>query len=420
MQLPKISTVKPYVYIFLILFFVFNVLLSAVYSIKSQKLEGNVIQSLRILEKENKYLNLFPFVSENIYKCQAFAFENYIDKVMIDKMVPHDMSLNPWQAALDMNHYSRYWHGYCVIMRPLMIIFNYSQLRLLNIFLLTACTVVAAILLARALSNQVSLAFLAAVIAVKSFIVPFCLSLSLMFYVFFVFLFIFIFMGKYINNPICESKYFSYYIFLLGGATSFIDLLTTPLLPVGMLIAIGCIWDYEKYSILTRPWKIIQFFFIWATGYVGIWLAKWMVATIILEKNIIYDAIKTVYFRVHGEVPKLNLKVDSFLALKHNLWCVISPFDAAQSLLITLLFVLTLIFLLQKGLRSININFYKDYRLYWTLLLIGCTPFLWTLVIANHSQIHGWFTYRIYCITIFIILYIFLKNINSSSRKAVG
>lgn len=420
MQLLQISEVKPYVKIFLILFLIFNVLLSAAYSFKSLKLEENVKQSLRILNEEKKYLNLFPFVSENFYKSKAFGFENHIDKVMIDRMVPQNRNLNPWHAALDMNGYSRYWHGYSVIMRPLMIIFNYSQLRLLNIFLLSACTAIAVILLAKTLCIQASLAFLGAVICVKSFIVLFNLSLSLMFYVFFVFLFVFLVLAKHIKKPISDSKYFAYYIFFLGGITSFIDLLTTPLLPVGMLIAICCMWDYEKFNILLKPLKIIQLFFIWAAGYVGIWLSKWIVATIILEENVIYDAIKATFLRVHGDIAAKNLKIDSFIALKYNLWCVISPFDTSMILLITLFCALGLFLLKLKGLLSINIIFYSSCRLYLALSLIGCTPFLWPLAIANHSQIHYWFTYRMYCITIFIILYIFLKHINISSRKAVG
>lgn len=228
-----IASTIPYIKLFILIFIIFNLLLAAVYSIQSAKLDRNISDGIAFLEKEGKHLNLFRGVSD------AFRLDTYTDRVMLRTLHPKNPSLGPWLAAMDMNNYSRYWHGYTVILRPLMCLFNYSQLRLLNVFLITVFSLITIGLLAKYVNIQASIAFILALFCIKIFIVPLSLALCSMFYVFFVFLFILLSWSLVKRCPFHSSLFFSLFIFTLGTCTAFIDLLTTPLLPVGLLLAIA-------------------------------------------------------------------------------------------------------------------------------------------------------------------------------------
>lgn len=418
MNFSALKPLRPYVLAFFLIFIIYNILLAAVYSIESPKLEHNVSEGHAFIENEKEYLNLFKDVSENPFKSYAFRLDTFSDRVMLHTLMPNNKSLSPWEAALEMNNYSRYWHGYTVILRPLMTIFNYPQLRLLNVFLITVFTLISAWLLVRNINIQAAIAFIFSLFCVKIFIVPLCLTFCSMFYVFFVFLFALFLAAKWQREPFLKSQFFSLFIFILGAVTVFVDFISTPLLPVGLLLAIACIWDYEKYNIVFTPWEILRLFLVWCAGYVVIFSSKWILATVILRKNIISDAINQIIFRVHGDVQGYHM--DSFTALKHSLWCVFSPFNVFWLVMIALLSGIGVLFMMYKGFLTLNKNFSEGWKLYGTLLFIGCAPFVWTLVFVNHSQIHHWLTYRIFAITIFVVTYILLKSVIFPARNFQG
>ena len=51
------------------------------------------------------------------------------------------------------------------------------------------------------------------------------------------------------------------------------------------------------------------------------------------------------------------------------------------------------------------------------ILLIGLMPFIWYMILKNHSQIHCWFTYRNLSITVYVILVFIGYSIDSKKTK---
>lgn len=409
MRYLDIKQLRPYLATFIALLIIFNVFLAIVYRIPPTKIKEHVTQGFEIIEKEGVYLNFFPEVDKRPRISCAFQLDLSTDRSMLKRLVPADQHLSPWLAALEMNNYTRYWHGYTIFLRPLMAVFNYSQIRLINVFLLMALTVCSIVFLARYLNIYAALALLLSFICIKLFIVPLCMAFCNMFYVFYFFLFLMLLWAKWKGEVLLGSHAFSLFIFCLGIVTSFVDLLSTPLLPVGLLVSLACIWDHEKYDILPNPRQILRTFMLWCIGYITMWFSKWVLATILLGKNILLVGTRAVIFRIHGDTA--NTKIDTLTALKYNLLCAISPFDTHCILSIGGCIILLLILLIGSGKISINKKFFASYRLYFLLLLIGSIPFIWVLTIVNHSHIHFWFTYRIFCITIFSIFYILLKSV---------
>lgn len=61
----------------------------------------------------------------------------------------------------------------------------------------------------------------------------------------------------------------------------------------------------------------------------------------------------------------------------------------------------------------------KDKKMYLKnihFLLIAIIPFVWYMVLANHSYVHYWFTYRELAIFIFAILVWLSKNLEECKK----
>lgn len=116
-------------------------------------------------------------------------------------------------------------------------------------------------------------------------------------------------------------------------------------------------WDYERYCIVYTPIDILRAFYIWGIGYVGIWMSKWILGTIVLSNNVIYNAVQSVFFRIHMDTPRF--KIDSFVALKSSLINAFSPFNIFWIFIIAILFCLGVALLIRKGIVSINKLFFR-------------------------------------------------------------
>lgn len=55
------------------------------------------------------------------------VLDTYTDARMYQAMESNEP--NVLKAALDINGYARYWHGYLIILRPLAVVFEYDEIR---------------------------------------------------------------------------------------------------------------------------------------------------------------------------------------------------------------------------------------------------------------------------------------------------
>ena len=75
-------------------------------------------------------------------------------------------------------------------------------------------------------------------------------------------------------------------VFVLGGLTSFIDLLVTPIVTIGLPLTVWML-KRKDYSLLDK-FKIIVFASVsWAIGYAWVWGGKWVIGGLITGENIV-------------------------------------------------------------------------------------------------------------------------------------
>lgn len=396
------------IFIGLIVFYVVS--LTLVYSVTPKILVSHTTQGLNLIEKETLYPKYF--FNNNT----ASQLDNFTDKVMLQRVLAKNENDSALEQAMYMNGYSRYWHGYQAVLRPLLVPLNYFEIRYINTFIMFALLIKAMSIIKKNINAVAGWIFFTAVMCAKFIIVPMSLQFTNMMMLMLISILL---MDKFLcnqqtfnpDNKILNKERLLIFSFVLGSVTVFLDLLTTPILPIGMVIILLLIHYYQKYNYLIPNKTVIASFIFWSAGYVGTWAAKWILATIICSQNIILQAVNQVVFRVAGDGAKYE--VHRLSMLESNIKMLLQPFGHTPKVIIfSLLFIVCAILLYKFRKTIIDKIFIKK------VILISLIPYLWYLMAANHSQIHSWFTYRSQIITVFGLSYAMYCVIDWKKVKA--
>ena len=361
-------------------------LLIIVNTIPGNTIQPNVDESIRIVDQEGDYPLLYSHDDPtNTPK------DNFTDRIMLQKTITSPDE-NILQRTM-VGSYARYWHGYLVWLKPLLVVFELPQIRQIIIITFIILLVALAILISKYISIYLGVALLA---TFALFNIPIFTS-SMQFANVFILSFIvsIILLAALIRGA---SKRFIYSLFIIVGiVTCFIDFLTTPIVTLGMplLIYIAFLIKQRRHTNkdLVRP--ILIGALLWSLGYVFMWLLKWLLASAILQQDIFKDAIDQVFLHVSsgsheagsaGSYTHLGMLVTN---LRHILF--IKPISIA---IIAIATIGVFIKYRRKKIALILPTIL-------TIGAIGLSPVLWVLATLNHSSTHHWFTFRQFTISLF-------------------
>ena len=278
--------------------------------------------------------------------------------------------------------YARYWHGYLVFLKPLLLFFTPSDIRLLN---LTVQMILAAVLLALSYRRG-GLGLAIPLGAALLVLIP--ISTALCFQYTDVYLLTLVFGILLLWRRTDEQKFGCLLYLWLGMGLGFFDFLTYPVASLGILLAI------ELTVSTSGLWKKIQAILLnstaWALGYGGMWAGKWVVASVFTDQNVILDALRNISGRTSSTAGEET--VDIFSVLWRN----------AQ----TYVNVQTVFLLLVLGVLLVYLMTVKQYRLRLSastlvpLVLCALYPVVWYAVLRNHSMIHAYMTHRDLAVTV--------------------
>ncbi|BBM17514.1 hypothetical protein G15_1159 [Enterococcus avium] len=386
----------------LVILYVFGMTLT--YMIPNKSINENVADSMEALNSEKEY----PPV--NLFDEKATRLDNFTDKIMIDKA--RGTKESSLTEGMFVNGYPRYWHGYQIFLRPLLIVFNYSVIRQIYGLILVLLIGINFYLYLKKLDVFIAFSFLLSLYFVRIYI--FFLSMQFS-NVFFVMLLFNIFLLKNSKKNISNKQYFLYFL-TIGSLTNFFDLLTVPLVTLGIPLITLIYLNLKKASISSEISvdylkSILLNSFSWGIGYGLTWLSKWIFASLVLKKNILEDAFRTIIFRTEGDN---NIPLNRINMFENNMNTMFNNFYVV---LIACVIILTIIILIKKREHIMNrISLNSIY----ILLLIGY-PYIWYTVLAGHSQVHYWFTYRLQIIAVFSLLsflsYIISSLFNSKNEE---
>ena len=286
------------------------------------------------------------------------------------KTVRHDIS--------ESYEYARYWHGYLIILRPLLIFFNISQIKVIIGILLALL----AFYLFMVLSKKILIKFCYIIILALAFSDFFLMGITLQGVLTFV---ISMVASIIIYERYDKIKNISMYFMVIGMVTCFFDLLTHPIITLGIPITVYLLLKQEKeHTGLKENIKlIIVNSIMWGIGYLLTNLTKWILVDVFYRRNLINIAFEQFLFRSQAA----SVSDPKFLGE-----AVIYNFEQAGIrvyLFLAVIFIYVIAYLIRNyKVMKFNVKAGVPY------LIISLMPIAWYLLMNNHDVDHSYFTYR--------------------------
>lgn len=294
--------------------------------------------------------------------------------------------------------YAYYWHGYVSILRPLLYLLNYGDIRMLNLL-----GQIALVLFFTASLWQYGKKYVFMFFSSYILLMPMALSLSLQFsWVFYVGMAGSLLLVR--KHTFFKERY-CYLFLLLGILTSYFDLLTYPLFTWGVPLLWWMVTDGDSLSCGKRLRQAACSGIFWLLGYASMWSAKWRLANFILKQDVYSLAMDEVHLRSGTKENAGYFLYERAVAIWQN-WKHYSYLFYA---LILFAWFVWFLFHIIRGEYNRNQNAI-------VYALIGFSPVVWYYVLANHTTIHHFFTYRIYNISILAFMAIAVQCITAKDR----
>ncbi|MFZ5376366.1 MAG: hypothetical protein ACOZAN_01705 [Patescibacteria group bacterium] len=378
-------------------------------AIKNYDLEKNINQSIKTLESEGTYPS-FGFSPRKI------ILDNFTDALMLNIGYSVDSKWSDfaifnkryvvfgddtdqlvnlkseYERKYDFRlSYERYWHGYLIYLRPLLLIASYNDIRQILSFILFWTFFLTINELAKKRWYSKMVAVIVAAFSVDIIYLGNSIQFSQVFIIGFIASLFYL-----ANNK--TNVYLL--LFNVGMITAFFDLLTAPLVTLGLLLIVT---SYrEDFSLLIK--KI----FFWLGGYSIFWASKWVIVELLFEKGVVMRAINQIMIRT---IEKSDSNYSQLRAIKLNFDQLVDYGDLGKAPLFLIISILLLLIIIFRK-RKLD----RKKLIYWFSMML--LPYIWYAVLGNHSYVHKWFTYRTQFMTIAGGLMCFFGLIDKRKAKS--
>lgn len=279
--------------------------------------------------------------------------------------------------------YERYWHGYLVVLKPLLHYFSYTDIIFINMAIQIVLMFGMMHILMKNKMYGLQMIFIFFWILTMQVVIMFSMDYSVCFYIYMLGSLAILLFDKVQEN-------YMYAFLIMGMLTSYFDFLTWPvvtlIMPLITYLYIG------KRKLISIIMGVIS----WGIGYAVFWGEKWLIGSMILENSIIQDAIDR--FKMRSSMDEAGGKLDTIFidTIKINF----SVFNKKGYLVILILtFGGVLLFQLYRMYKGAK--FEKEHVIKYSVLVV--VPLGWYMLTTNHATIHYWMTWRTAATFIIII-----------------
>lgn len=306
--------------------------------------------------------------------------------------------------AMDSTPIARYWHGYLVLLKPLLLFLSYLDIRmLLSILQGAMMAAVIAGLCRRGLAKLIP-AFLISLLCIT----PGAAGLSMQFSTAFCTFLLAMILLLYLSEKTFEGQKLALFFLLIGMLTSYVDYLTYPVVTFGMPFVLAVFLFPEKTS--ADEWKrLILCGILWAVGYFGMWAGKWFIAGIFSPDEWFWgNLLAKISERSSDQSAEMTLSYAAVLKDVTGVFFkrayLLAGMAAAASWMIS--------WLKQKKTHAVCCSA----GLLSVLLAVAIIPFVWYFCTQNHSYNHAFYTSRNLAVTMFALTAFFTALLPSARR----
>ena len=365
---------------------VYTVAMLITYTFPDEWIEKNVSAAVAVIEEEGRTANEYP---DYFWHNGLGITDNPTDRTIYKGLLRNSRSVA--DAAMR-DDYIRYWHGYAVVLRPLMIVLSVINVRYLNMILMFSLFMLCYWHCRRMLGVWVSFAFGAGLLMSFILIAPFCQQYCTIYLMTLLSCYGVLRFWKRVKRFLPE------YFIILGSLVCFFDFLTFPVLALGyplLLCLLLKMKEGEKASELWKTWFVLSA--LWMGAYVLTWLGKVFCATLFGQDGVLAEVIKQVKWRTTGDYLTDNgsRPVTPTAAISHNAGVFFNGSAVVffgLALLTYGVFALVRRTGIAQWIRALPVA------------VVALYPFVWYCVLQNHVRMHFWMTHKILAVTVFALL----------------
>lgn len=401
-------------------------LLTMVCALPSGRIRDNIAVSAELLAEEGDYPQLGG-------RGDAHVLDNFTDSLMLN-IVYNVNRRTPLESALLARDYyrgdpgtgelkrlvesqgargpnrltARYWLGWMIVLRPLLLITDYSGIRTLMGLLFALLVSAVSILLYRQSGMYVALSFPLGLALANFQIVPYNMELSITFAT------ALVGMAFILLRPPAEATSRARVYFVLGACTIFLDFFTTPLLAFGLpAIASILMQGREKPPSSTREavGQVLAMGLAWLAGYASMLAAKWAVASVVLGRDVFQEAALriTEITSATGESAGMFDSARLSALLSNSAILFGTGVDSERTWILLLLGAAAAALILRFSRAPV-----RPLRL--QLLLVAVLPYAWYVLVPQHSSAHAFYTFRIQVVALFGLFCALLCTVRPPGR----
>lgn len=389
-----------------------TLLLCAAFLLPQNAMEENAARSSDILSREGSYPVKW---GEEI----GSTLDNFTDALMIQNAV-FPSSGNVLADAVSVYHmqygdsmdpvtdlaaqtsgaengypaeYMRYWHGYLIFLKPLLLILDYSGIRILNAAVQIILFALLILLMKKRGLTRFILPFILSWLGIAPWTLPYSMQFSVMYYISMT--------GSVVLLLFYERirQHLSVYFMALGIAAAYFDYLTWPLISFGLPLIFCLLLSAQSVrsprELLLRVIRMAVLGLHWAAGYGGMWASKWVLSELVLHQGAISQALGAAAYRASADSEGAGVAVTALLVWTENVKRVFNPAFCAGIVVYAACLIHEFITVSKKSAERGHILAAAPF------LLTAALPLIWYALIKNHSFVHLSLVYRSLWISIF-------------------
>lgn len=335
----------------------------------------------------------------------AFMKASKVYKYLYENQTPMESLISLFSGNTDFqkNPYSRYWHGYLVVLKPLLLFLNYPEIRLLNsglqliLFALVICA------LTYKKKKEYVLPFSLCILSLMPVSVGLSLQYSAIYYISLLAALVLLLFGDCLQEKHLLPEFFLF----IGILVNYFDFFTYPLFALGLPLCV-VFFLYDKLNLRESIGMFVKTCFSFGFGYSMMWLLKWLVGTVITGDNIFKSALDKCAERTSTTAFDTTITISDTLKLNLGIF--------ATKKMLLLLIVVVFALICYNLYRKVTVS-----SILTCILPYGATallPVLWYVFASNHSYIHHNFTFRTFSMAIFAYLCMLVQLVINAKQTS--
>ncbi len=280
---------------------------------------------------------------------------------------------------MDGEPYDRYWHGYVAVLRPLMRLLHYREIRFLNIILQMGLMFLAVFAVTSRLGKKYGMLLFSQYILLMPAAIGMYICISAGYYIAMAGTLVLLYFGEKFE----KRERFLLLFLVIGMCSGYFEQLSYNLITWGMPALWGLLMYGEKRTSKDNAVRLIESGIMWAFGYLGIWAMKLVWLSMYKGTNAFMEASGSADMWAGGSL------LETFAARFKAHYINWEHYAYELYAVILLIWLVVIIF------RFFTRNRVKDSRRL-SLALIVMSAIGWYFVMYKHTIGHQFVTYRIY------------------------